>query len=118
MQDNREIIVTIPFTDDLVNGTGTLTSDYIILRQSSQYSIWIKADSAGTPNVNVDILCGYNSVTADMATPTGWSAININDKNVHIQSLSIPVCRYIKVKLTGQSGNPADTTVTAVIQHL
>lgn len=81
--------------------------------------------STGTPNVKIEMQVSDNATAAleGIADSVGatwciqeggspiWTALA--DKVLHKITVNPTPCQYIRLKITGNSGNPADTTIVA-----
>jgi hypothetical protein len=102
-----------------VASTAVIDQDGSInLDQATDCSVWVKASSSiGTPNLLVYYLCSPTNVDANFCVPEVHEELAITDENPHTTYISIPISRYIKIRVAGQAGNPADTIVSVIVQH-
>ena len=105
------------FTDEPIASTAIATSDTINIQKSKDISIHIKATSAGVVNLLVEFLGSPVDVVADFAKPVTYEDISVTVETPIFSYISIPATRYLRVRITGQAGNDASTTVTAYVQH-
>lgn len=118
------------FNSELVNGTAAVDSvaarftdnqgasvqvNGFLLTPFHHFGVWVQATSAtGTANVQLQILQSYNDTAANYVVPNvgGTIASTINDELPHVYSVSpVPMPR-LRFRVTGNTGNPADTVVT------
>ena len=89
-------------------------------RSEAEYGLEIKIESAtGTPNVQVDLELGNTEedetglVNTNFVIADGDTAIiTITNEVNHIKGYNPTPAQYARLKLTGLTGNPADTVVT------
>lgn len=99
-------------TPDTVVSTATITSASVEMKGFKHFSVDMKATSVvGTP----DLLVTYeisndnvNWVTPDRAVDI-WT--NLADELQHCDTFSPTPARYLRIKVKGNGGNPADTIV-------
>jgi len=75
-----------------------------------KFGIWIRADSVtSTPDFFVDVIQSWD----DKAENYGGDAFGggVGDNLIHLCELNIPPMPWMRIRLRGQSGNPADTLV-------
>jgi hypothetical protein len=85
------------------------------------FGIWVKSlSTAGTPNIKVELEESYTTPTTEGSAetdlyvePDGFDDIfsEINDALAHIKTISPVPMTYGRYKITGLTGNPADTVV-------
>ena len=78
------------------------------------FGLWIRAGSGITsPEVLVDVLQSWDDNPEHYAvTDSGpW----VHDEFAHVVTLKIPPMRFLRIRLMGQKGNPADTLVDAYL---
>lgn len=103
---------------ETINTTATYTSGSIDLTATEYLGVWYKATSAGgSPDVKIEYEMSYNDVSANFVEPEDASDIvtNLTDETAHTKRLSASPQRYIRIKVTGNVANPADTVVTLII---
>lgn len=86
------------------------------------FGIWVKATSGtGTPNVKIELEEGWSEPTTEgsaetalFVEPDGFDDIfnPINDQLAHIKTIAPVPMAYGRYKITGLTGNPADTTLS------
>lgn len=114
--DSKRIKTEALFVDIPIDGTGSAESVIVDVGDSDRYSYWCKVASAGSPDVSVEFLVGYLQ-DKDFVIAEGKSAVSINDKVAHVGLAPMVAARYAKVKATGVSANPSDTTISLVLMH-
>jgi len=92
------------------------------LSKGSFFGIWVLCGSTGTPNVKIELELAPTKPTEaqEGVAATSLFAIKesdvifdaINDKVAHVDTVSPVPMTWGRYKITGLSGNPADTTVT------
>ena len=83
------------------------------------FGLAYQAASTGSPNLKIELEQGYaepgteGSSDDDWVTPTGVSAIEsaLTAKTRKMKNLSPIPMPYIRFKITGLTGNPADVTL-------
>lgn len=112
-------------TTTLINGSSAviyLNSQEV--GKGQEFGLFIKLSSAGTPNVQFDVEQSYvplttateGSANSNYVTPDGVAAIGTaNDKNAHIYGIPLRPMPYFRLKCSGLSGNPSDTTLEAIL---
>lgn len=86
------------------------------------FGIWVRATSdTGTPNVKIELEESYALPTTEGSAgttlwvePDGFDDIfsAINDELAHVKTIAPVPMNYGRYKITGLTGNPADTVVT------
>lgn len=104
--------------------TSVVYTKAIKLRYAIAFSLKIKAtSSSGTADIKVEIEEATDLPTTEGSSDTSYvvpdsmSAIytSLSDELVHIKQIT-PVCApYMRLKITGNASNPADTIVNASI---
>lgn len=104
-----------------VAGEVTVYSRSFPLFLAQFFGIWVLATStAGTPNVKIEIEEGWKEPTTEgsagttlFVEPDGFDDIfnPINDQLAHIKTIAPVPMAYGRYKITGLTGNPADTTL-------
>lgn len=111
------------FTDETVNGTGVV--DSIInsgtrgyeLGEFKYFGLWFNAQSSsGTADVKVEILESYNDTAANYVSPnSGGTIVSSHGETAKVYSVTPTPMRRLRLRVTGNSGNPTDTLVNAVL---
>ena len=106
-----------------VAGETTVYSRSFRLSMATFFGIWLKATSViGTPNIKIELEEGPvvpttegSAETTLFVEPDGFDDIfsAINDELAHIKTISPVPMAYGRLKITGLSGNPADTLLSA-----
>ena len=104
----------------VVNATADAWTVPLRISRGYTFALELQAAVGATVNVNVDIEVGnelptnYNAADGNFVQYEGYSSptINLTDKNKHIVPISPVPSKFLRVKLDGQAGNAADTTVT------
>lgn len=83
-----------------------------------EYGLEIQLEATGTPNVQVDLELSNEgaddtqTANTDYVVADGDTAIiTVNDSLVHIKGFNPTPAGHARLKLTGLSGNPADTSI-------
>ena len=114
------IPVTLVASVSIAVGAGlTIYTDAIDLSNVDQFSVGYKVACTGVPNVKIEIEQCMTKPTANAADVTsvvpetfGDIVAALTDKNQHLQLLE-PICtRYMRFKITEQTGIVADTVLT------
>lgn len=103
---------------ETINATATYTSSAIDLNAAEYLGVWYKATSAGgTPDVKIEFQMSYDDTAGNFVEPEGASDIetNLTTETAHVKRLSCPPMRYLRIKVTGNAANPADTIVTVIV---
>lgn len=102
----------------VAGASATVWTNSADIRDAIFFGIVVKFTSSGSPNVQIDMEQGNAVPTTEGATDASWiipdgvSAIaTVTDTNLHEFALSPKVMRYLRIKLSAQSGNPTATTV-------
>jgi len=110
-------------TDSIpVAGEVTVYTRAFPLNLAQFFGIWVKALSAtSTPNVKIELEEGPTTPTTEgsaettlFVEPDGFDDIfsQINDEIAHIKTIAPVPMSYGRYKITGLTGNPADTVLT------
>lgn len=102
-------------TSVAVASTATVTTGIIPIKYEGYFGIWYQATSVtGTPDIKIEYEMSYNDTSANFAEPVGASDIvtNLTAETIQIESIQPPPMPFIRFKITGNAGNPADTLVT------
>ncbi len=106
---------------------GTVYSNSFKVGHIKQLSFEAICATSGTPAVRVQLEMSFQALTVGGLTnlnegassiyyvvPEGMADVfsDIVDKNYHIKGIYPPYAVYARYKITGLSGNPADTTIT------
>ena len=90
------------------------------LSSAQFFGLFAKATSVvGTPNVKIELQQSYDtpategSADGDYVEPDGFDDVfsPINDQLAHIKTIAPVPMTYGRYKITGLTGNPADTTL-------
>jgi hypothetical protein len=82
--------------------------------QGGSFSFFVQAISpGGTPDIKVE-LEESNAVDGNYAVPDDLPTIydSLADENWHIKGFGVDPADFLKLKITGNAANPADTIVT------
>jgi hypothetical protein len=110
---------TVVAYDKDVNGVTTEYSDIKFIGGVRAAGIWIRATSAGSPDVSVYAEFSPTKTAADFSEIEGGSkVIDLTDTNVHNDFLIIKQSSYMRLRFVGNAGNPVDTFVDCVINVL
>ncbi len=111
----RSFVINV-FEDELINATATATSSAYELTFSGVHGVWYKATSVGgTPDIKIEALQamdGSDDFVESEDPAAGDIVTNLTDETAHIKSVQLTPSKYVKIKLTGNASNPADTLVT------
>ena len=120
-----QVITTSDGTSTLaIASTATVYTGSFPLNQSEYFGLWLKAVSTtGTPDITVELEQSYRRPTTEgsadtsFVEPDGLSNLftNLTTETAHIIGLNPVPAPYGRLKITGNSGNPADTVVTAYL---
>lgn len=106
-----------------INGTGTETSTYVSLEYAERVeSLMLKASSvSGTADVKAEYASSWDTTefenfddTSDITSSTLLARTN-SPEGWNIYSMSSPLNRYIRIRITGVAVNPTDTIVSAYL---
>ena len=86
------------------------------------FNLFYQAKSdGGTPDVKIEMEVSYQTPATEgsedadhWVEPEKASDIEASlvDETIHTKAINPPVCKYIRFKITGNAGNPADTLVS------
>jgi len=78
------------------------------------FGLWIRAGSVvGSPELNIQVLQSWDDHEENYAV-SDWNLL-IHTEYPEVHSLDIPPMHYMRIRLTGNSFNPADTLVDAYL---
>lgn len=106
-----------------VASTATVYSNSFPMRWIEYFGVWLQATSAsGTPVLKIQLEESYTvpategSSDANYVIGDGVADIysNLNDEIAHIKTVSPVPQQYGRYKITGLTGNPADTVITVI----
>lgn len=101
-----------------VNGVTTEYSEILNIHNVRSLGIWIRATSAGSPNVSVYAEFSPTRDSANFAEIEGGSkVIDLTDTNPHVDFLIKADQNYMRLRFVGNAGNPVDTFVDCVINR-
>ena len=105
-----------------VANTDTVYTNSQEIRVGEQFGLWVQLATSGSPNVKIEIEQSYvlptteGSSDSNYVTPDGVASIStLTDKNAHIFGIPLRPMRYFRLKLTGISANPSDTTAKLIL---
>ena len=103
--------------DVTISGTATHTSPGLNLEHATKVSVWYRATSATAPNIRIFYQTSYNDVPANYTRPTDVPDIvtSLTNSEVHMRDISPPVSSHIRIVVSGNTGNPADTVANVKI---
>lgn len=118
-------VVDIPSADDssftiAVSGTATMYTKSFQFGNGEYFGVgYIATSSASTPTIKIELEESWTtpatqgSSDTNYVEPENFSDIEttLTTETYHIKSLSPVVAPYGRFKLTGNSGNPGDTTL-------
>lgn len=102
-----------------VPSTSTYYTNAVPVGKSIYFGLWLKATSAaGSPSLQIDIEQSYTKPTTENASDSNWviadgaSAVyaNLNDEVAHVIQVTPCPMTYLRLKITGLSGNHATDT--------
>ncbi len=105
--------------DIAVASTGTVYTKSLDLGYKEYFALFLTATSSGTVNVVVTLEQSYRTPRPEGVADTEWVApegastiITLSDENSHITPISsMKALPYFRLKLVGDTGNDASTTV-------
>lgn len=106
------------FNAEAINGTGSATSDGENISPYRYYGLWAKSTSAtGTSNVKIEMEQSWDDTAGNYVEPQGYGDIitTMNDDNPHVFTLAPYPMPFLRIKVTGNTGNPADTVITVYL---
>ena len=88
------------------------------INHAEYFGIWVKATSAGTPAIKIELEESYTTPTTEGSSdtnyvvPDGFANVfaSLGDTLAHVKTLSPVPMKYARFKVTGLSG--ADSTLT------
>lgn len=97
---------------------GPVYSTKITMAGKQELGIWVKC-AGSAPDIQVAVEFSPTNVDADFSELEGGSVqfANITDINPHNDILIRKPSNWVRIAVTGNAGNGADTTVTIVINH-
>ncbi len=106
-----------------IASTAVVYSKSIELFGSRNFGWQFTATSDGATNLKVEIEQGIvrpttegSADTTNYATPENYSTvITITDEDLHLVDYGLATFRFVRLKITGLSGNDATTTLAAFI---
>lgn len=110
----------------VVASQGTVYSYSFLMKFAESFGVWLQATSVvGTPSIRIQLEeSAYPPATEQSAdtnyvVPDGQADVysNLNDEVVHVKAFSPQPAKYGRYKITGLSGNPADSILTVVNFH-
>lgn len=105
-------------TDKDVNGVTTEYSEILNIHNVRSLGIWIRATSAGAPDVSVYAEFSPTKDTANFKEIEGGSkVIDLTDTLPHVDFLIKADMNYMRLRFVGNAGNPVDTFVDCVINR-
>lgn len=115
--DNKLMAPVTAFEDEILNATGVIESDAILINRSDRFSYWVEATSVtGTPDFDIEFLVSPYSLSG-FVRPTSKAAVNINNEIPNSDEAPIIPSIYCKIKVTGIASNPADTIINLMLIH-
>lgn len=106
------------FNSEAVASTGTATSGIISTASDGYFGVYYIATSAsGTPDVKIEYQMSWNDSSNNFVEPASATDIetSLTSETAQIKSIQPPPMPFMRIKLTGGAGNPADTVVTLYI---
>jgi hypothetical protein len=112
------------FNAEAVASTASVYCNSIKLRSSDAFGLWIQATSAGgAPDIKVELEQSYTTPTTEGSSdtnyvePEGVSDIfaSLTAETAKIKQITPVPMEYMRIKITGNAANPADTVVTAYL---
>jgi hypothetical protein len=101
-----------------VNGATTEYSPILNIHNVRSMGIWIRATSAGAPDVSVYAEFSPTQASANFKEIEGGSkVIDLTDTNPHVDFLIKADQNYMRLKFVGNAGNPADTFIDCVVNR-
>lgn len=102
-----------------VASTATVYTHSFKLSFGRYFSVAYLAASSGTPDLKIEWESAFQEPATEGAADTYWSEpenmqdieANLTTKTIHRKSISPIVDIYGRFKITGNAGNPADTTL-------
>lgn len=104
--------------------TSTYYSNSFEMGFAQVFGIWLKGASASsTPNLQIQFEQSYQRPTTEGSSDTSWIIgdgvpdiyTTLNDEIAHIKSVACVPSQYGRLKIIGNTGNPSDSLLTAVI---
>jgi len=124
MDISRLVRVGPIFDATLINGTGSATSSAIDLEFARLEAMQFQASSvSSTAKVKLEYAVSpdnityssFDSFTDLISDNTVDFASPLSPEGMNAVAMPNPLSRYVKFKVTGISGNPTDTIVTAYL---
>jgi hypothetical protein len=107
---------TVVSSDEAVNGVTTAYSDIIFIGGMQSIGLWIRANSAGAPDVSVYIEYSPTQTAADFTEVKGGSkVIDLTNTSPQTDVVILVNNNYARLKYVGNAGNAGDTNIDAVI---
>ena len=103
-----------------VPSTAVYYTNAVPIGKGVYFGLWVLASSAaGSPALQIDYEMSYkkpateNAADGNFVVPDGASSIyaNLNDEVAHVKQISPVPMTYIRLKITGLSGNHATDTL-------
>ena len=113
---DAEPIATTANVESLVSTS--LTRLGFLLVEFEYFGLWIQATSAtGTADVLVEIQQSYNDTAANYIEPAVGSVVvsALTNEAVNVYALTPSPMPFMRIQVTGNAANPADTVVTAFL---
>lgn len=103
------------FSSEAVATTGTATSEVIPIKSGGWFGLWYQAVSASSaPDLKIEYEMSYNTTAANFVEPSTAADIesSLVAETAIVKSFSPPPMPYLRIKVTGNASNPADTVIT------
>ena len=88
------------------------------IMEFSDFALHITASSnGGTPSLTVQIVQSWDDTAANYVVPAAGGTITatLADELAHVYAVSPAAMPRLRIRITGNAGNPNDTTVTAYL---
>ncbi len=103
------------FNSEEVFSTGTATSVAVPIKSGGYFGVWYKATSAASaPDIKIEYEMSYDDTAANFVEPANATDIetNLTTETAKIKSLKPPPMMFLRIKVTGNAGNAADTVLS------
>lgn len=115
----EKLYAIVVSNDQAVVSTTVVVSETVFVGGTNKIGIWYKAVSvSGSPDITLEYQVAPIDNAGDYVTPESGAVIvaNLTDEFAHADCLDdLALQNWLRIKITGNAGNPADTVVTIVI---
>ena len=112
------------FSSESIDTTAVVYSNAVRIGGANVVGIAYQATSAGsTPDIKIEVEQSYTTPSTEGASDTKYVVpedmanveTNLTTETWHVKSLSLVPMKYMRFKITGNAGNPADTVLNLEI---